>query len=80
MDCGLQPGAALVVVQLAVMILPTSSSTPAVAGCCLVGCSVVNGLTLCSHDVYGVSHHVLIGLGPVLESSAQSQSVAVVAY
>jgi hypothetical protein len=39
---GLQPGAALVVVRLAVVTLPPRSTAPAVAGCRLVGCSVVS--------------------------------------
>jgi hypothetical protein len=40
---GLQPGAALVVVCLAVVTLPPRSAAPMVAGCRLVGCSVVSG-------------------------------------
>ena len=40
MGGGLQPGAALVVVRLAVVTLPPRSTAPAVAGCRLVGCSV----------------------------------------
>jgi hypothetical protein len=46
--CGLvlQPGTALVVVCLAVVTLPTRSTSPTVAGCRLVGCSVVSGLPL----------------------------------
>jgi hypothetical protein len=36
-DGGLQPGAALVVVRLAVVTLPPSSTSPAVAGCRFVG-------------------------------------------
>ena len=39
---GLQPGAALVVVCLAVVTLPPRSTAPTVAGCRLVGCSVVS--------------------------------------
>jgi hypothetical protein len=39
---GLQPGTALVVVCLAVVTLPPSSTAPTVAGCRLVGCSVVS--------------------------------------
>jgi hypothetical protein len=39
---GLQPGAALVVVCLAVATLPLRSTAPTVAGCRLVGCSVVS--------------------------------------
>ena len=37
---GLQPGAALVVICLAVVTLPPRSTAPAVAGCRLVGFSV----------------------------------------
>ena len=37
------PGDALVVVCLAVVTLPPRSTAPTVAGCCLVGCSVVRG-------------------------------------
>ena len=59
----LQPGAALVVVCLAVVTLPTSSTEPAVAGCCLVGYSVVRGLPLRSRDVVGVSQSVRVVLG-----------------
>ena len=70
----LQPGAALVVVCLAVVTLPPSSTAPAVTGCRLVGCSVVSGLPLHSHDVAGVSQHVCVCLGPVLASHAQSQT------
>ena len=43
---GLQPGAALIVVCLAVVTLPSRSTAPAVSGCRLVGCSVVSGLPL----------------------------------
>jgi hypothetical protein len=52
---GMQPGAALVVVCLAVVTLPPRSTAPTVAGCRLVGCSVVIGLTLCSRAVAGWS-------------------------
>ena len=76
---GLQPGAALVVVCLAVVTLPPSSTAPAVAGCRLVGCSVVSGLPLHSHDVAGVSQHVCVCLGPVQASHAQSQPAAAAA-
>ncbi len=51
---GLQPGAALVVVCLAVVTLPSSSTAPTVAGCHLVGCSVVSGQPLRSRAVAGV--------------------------
>ena len=43
---GLQPGAALVVFCLAVVTLQPRSNAPAVAGCGLVGSSVVSGLPL----------------------------------
>jgi hypothetical protein len=69
---GLQPGAALVVVCLAVVTLPPRSTTPAVAGCRLVGCSVVSGLPLHSRAVAGVSQRVCVGLKPVLASHAPS--------
>jgi hypothetical protein len=59
---GLQPGAALVIVCLAVVTLQTSSTGPTVAGCCLVGCSVVRGLPLRSHAVAGVSWHVMMSV------------------
>jgi hypothetical protein len=52
---GLQPGAALVVVHLAVVTLQPRFTAPTVAGCFLVGCSVVRGLPLCSCAVTGVS-------------------------
>ena len=42
------------------------STAPAVAGCRLVGCSVVSGRTLHSRAVAGVSQRVRVGLGPVL--------------
>jgi hypothetical protein len=57
---GLQPGTALVVICLAVVTLPPSSTSPTVAGCCLVGCSVVSRLPLSSHAVAGVSLHVCV--------------------
>ena len=63
---GLQPWAALVIVCLAVVTLPPRSTAPAVSGCRLVGCSVVNGLPLRSRAVAGVSQHVYVCLGPVL--------------
>ncbi len=67
---GMQPGAALVVVRLAVVTL--RSTAPTVAGCCLVGCSVVSGRLLRSRAVAGVSRHVCVGLGPVLATHAPS--------
>ncbi len=76
---GLQPGAALVVVCLAVMTLQPRSTAPTVAGCCLVGCSVVSGLPLRSRVVSGVSQHVCVGLGPVLASHAPSSTAAAAA-
>jgi hypothetical protein len=69
---GLQPGAAIVLVCLAVVTLPTRSTAPAVAGCRLVDCSVVRGLPLRSRAVAGVSLHVCVCLGPVLASHATS--------
>jgi hypothetical protein len=87
---GLQPGAALVVVCLAIVTLPPSSTVPAVADCHLVGCSVVSGLPLCSHGsvedtklstnkqhslaVAGVCCRFCVRLGPVLASHAPSPS------
>jgi hypothetical protein len=76
---GLQPGAALVVVCLAVLTLQPRSTAPTVAGCRLVGCSVVSGRTLCSSDVEGVLLHVCVSLGPVLASHAQSPPAAATA-
>jgi hypothetical protein len=69
---GLQPGPVLVVVRLAVVTLQPRSTAPAVAGCRLVGCSVVSGLPLRSRAVAGVSQHVSVGLGSVLVSRAPS--------
>ena len=63
---GLQPGAALDVVCLAVVTLPPHSTAPTVASCRLVGRSVVSRLPLRSHAVEGVSLHVCVCLGPVL--------------
>ena len=73
---GVQPGAVLVVVSLAVVTLPPRSTPPTVAGCCLVGCSVVRGLPLRSCAVPGVLWHVSVVLGPVLASHVQSPTVA----
>ncbi len=53
---GLQPGAALIVVRLAVVTLLSLSTAPEVAGCRLVGCSVVSRRSLRSLAVSGVSH------------------------
>ena len=66
---GLQPGAALVVVCLAVVTPPPRSTAPA-AGCRLVGCSVVSRLPLRSCAVAGVTQRVCVCLGPVLASYA----------
>jgi hypothetical protein len=74
--CGLQPGAALVVVRLAVVTLPPCSTAPAVAGCRLVGCSVVSGRPLRSRSVAGVLQYVNVCLGPVLVSRAPSPPAA----
>jgi hypothetical protein len=76
---GLQPGTALVVVCLAVVTLPPRSTAPTVAGCRLVGCSVVSGRPLRSRAVAGVSLHVCVGLGPVLASHAPSPPAAAAA-
>jgi hypothetical protein len=75
----LQPGAALIVVCLAVMTLPPRSTAPTVAGCRLVGCSVVSGRPLRSHAVAGVSLHVCVCLGLVLASHATSLPAAAAA-
>jgi hypothetical protein len=64
---GLQPGAALVVVRLAVVTLPPRSTAPAVVGCRLVGCSVVSRRPLRSR---AESQRVCVGPGPVLASHA----------
>ena len=58
---------------------PAPLYSPTVAGCRLVGCSVIHGLPLRSRDVAGVSLHVCVCLGPVLASHAQSQSAAAAA-
>ena len=76
---GLQLGAALVVVCLAVVTLPPRSTAPAVAGCRLVGCSVVSGRSLRSRAVAGVSQRVCVGLKPVLASCAPSPPAAAAA-
>ena len=75
---GLQPGAALVIVHFVVMTLPPSSTAPEVAGC-LVGCSVISGLSLRSDTVAGVSQRVCVSLGPVLASRAPSPPAAAAA-
>ena len=49
----MQSGAALVVICLAVVTLPPRSTAPTVAGCRLVGCSVVSGRPLRSRAVAG---------------------------
>ena len=70
---------ALVVVCLAVVTLPPRSTAPTVAGCRLVGCSVVSGLPLRSRAVAGVSLHVCVCLGPVQASHAPSPPAAAAA-
>ena len=75
----LKPGTALVVVCLAVVTLPPRSTAPTVAGCRLVGCSVVSGRPLRSRAVAGVSLHVCVCLGPVLASHAPSPPAAAAA-
>ncbi len=67
----LQPGTALVIVCFADVTLPSRSTTPTVAGCRLVGCSVVSRLSLRSRVVAGVLLHVCVCLGPVLSSHAE---------
>ncbi len=67
-----QPGAALIVVRLVVVTLPPRSTAPAVAGCRLVGCSVVSGRSLRSRALAGMSQRVRVGLGTVLASRAPS--------
>jgi hypothetical protein len=57
---------------LLVVTLPPRSTTPVVAGCRLVVCSVVSGRPLRSRAVAGVSQHVRFCLGPVLASRAPS--------
>jgi hypothetical protein len=61
------------------MGLVTRSTTPTVAGCRLVGCSVVSRRPLRSRAVAGVSWHVCICLGPVLASHATSLPAAATA-
>ena len=70
---------ALVVDCLAVVTLPTRSTAPTVAGCRLVGCSVVSGRPLRSRAVAGVSWHVCVCLGPVLASHSTSLTAAAAA-
>jgi hypothetical protein len=69
---------------LAILTLPPSSTAPAVAGCRLVGCSVVSGLPLQSGDVSGVLQRAppqrdCVCLGPVLSSRAPSPPAAAAA-
>ena len=61
---------------LAVVTLPPSSTAPTVAGCRLVGCSVVSGRPLRSRAVAGMSQRVRVGLGPVLAFRAPSPPAA----
>jgi hypothetical protein len=56
----LQSGAALVVICLAVVTLPPRSTAQTVAGCHLVGCSVISRLPLRSRAVAGVMMIVLL--------------------
>jgi hypothetical protein len=55
-------------VRLAFVTLSPRATAPAVAGCRLVGCSVVSGRPLRSRAVAGGSQCVCVGLGPVLAS------------
>jgi hypothetical protein len=71
-----QSGAALVVVRLAVVTLPHQRW---LAGCRLVGCSVVSGRPLRSLAVAGVSQRVRVGLAPLLASRAPSPPAAAAA-
>jgi hypothetical protein len=73
---GLQPGAALVIVRLAVVTLLPCSTSPAVNGCRLVGCGVVSGRPLHSSSVPGVSQRASVSLGPVLASRVPSPPAA----
>ena len=59
--------------------LPPRSTAPTVAGCRLVGCSVVSGRPLRSRAVAGGSQCVCVGLGPVLSSRAPSPPAAAAA-
>jgi hypothetical protein len=68
-----------IVVCLAVVTLQPRSTAPAVAGCRLVGYSVVSGLPLRSRAVAGVSQRVCVGLGSVLASHASSPPAAAAA-
>ena len=62
-----------------VQYLSPSSTAQVVAGCRLVGCSVVSGRPLRSRAVAGVSQRVRVGLGPVLASRALSPPAAAAA-
>ena len=64
---------------LCVVTLPARSTSPAVVGCRLVGCSVVSGRPLRSRAVAGMSHRVCVGLGSVLASRAPSPPAAAAA-
>ena len=57
------------------MTLPPRSTAQTVAGCRLVGGSVVRGLPLRSHTVSGVSHRICVCLGPVLASRVPRPSL-----
>jgi hypothetical protein len=63
-DGGLQPGDALVIVCLAIVTLPPRSTPPAVAGCHLVGCSVVIRLSVHSHTAALISSTSVSAWGP----------------
>jgi hypothetical protein len=63
----------------AVVTLPSRSTTPVVAGCQWVGCSLVSRLPIRSRAVTGVSHRVCVCLGPVLASHAPSPPAAAAA-
>ncbi len=62
-----------------VVTLQPHSTSPTVAGCRLVGCSVVSGRSLRSRAVTGVSLHICVCLGPVLASHAPSPPAAAIA-
>ena len=64
---------------VAVVTLPPRSTAPTVAGCRLVGCSVVSGRPLRSRAVAAVLLHVCVGRGPGLASPAPSPPAAAAA-
>jgi hypothetical protein len=63
-------------VRLSVVTLPPRSTAPSVAGCRLVGCSVVSRGPLRSRGVAGMSQRFRVSLGPVLAFRAPSPPVA----